>query len=80
MAKPILLQAERSYYKPTETWMIEIENETGDETLDELKAIFDTEVGNIRESAPAGSIAEMPTMKFGLLLKMKNPKGTWVDI
>ena len=80
MAKPTLIQTERSYYSRVETWMVEIDNETGNETLDELKAIFDTEVVKIRESAPAGSIAEMPTMKFGLLLKMKNPKGIWVDI
>ena len=80
MAEPILIQAKRSYYKPVETWMIEINNETGNETLEELKTVFDTEVAKIRETAPAGSIAEMPTMKFGLLLKMKNPKGIWVDI
>lgn len=80
MAQPILIQAERSYYKPVETWMIEIDNETGNETLEQLKTIFNTEVAKIRDSAPAGSIAEMPTIGFGLLLKMKNPKGIWVDI
>lgn len=76
----VLIQTDKSYYKPCETWMVKIENETGDETLDELKTIFDTEVVNIPETAPEGSIAMMPTMKFGLLMKMKNPNGIWVYI
>lgn len=77
---PKLIKAERSYYVPAQTWLCELENETGTETEEQIKAQFDVEVAKIRESAPAGSIAEMPTLKFGLLLKIKNPKGIWVDI
>lgn len=80
MSAPVLLQTDKSYYTRRETWMVGIDNETGNETLDELKSIFDVEVAKIRESAPAGSVAEMPTIKFGLLLKMKNPNGIWVYI
>ena len=80
MSEPILISTDKSYYKPCETWMIKIDNETGNETLEELKSIFDIEVTKIRESAPVGSIAEMPTIKYGLLLKMKNPNGIWVYI
>lgn len=77
---PKLIKAERSYYVPTEEWLCKLENETGSETETEIKAQFDIEVAKIRASAPAGSIAQMPTKSKGLFVKMKNMDGEWVDI
>lgn len=77
---PKLIKAERSYYVPTEEWLCKLENETGSETETEIKAQFDIEVAKIRVSAPAGSIAQMPTKSKGLFVRMKNMDGEWVDI
>lgn len=60
---PKLIKAERSYYVPTETWLCE--------SVEEL--------AEIRESCPAGSIAEVLT-EDGLIIKMKNLQGEWIDI
>lgn len=80
---PKLIKAERSYYVPTEEWLCKLENETGSETETEIKAQFDIEVAKIRDSAPAGSKAYLPTKYKGLFVKMKDDDGTngkWVDI
>lgn len=80
MAIPKLIKVERSYYATIEEWMCELENETGTETESEIKAQFDAEVAKIRDSAPAGSIAQMLTKSKGLFVKMKNTKGEWIDL
>lgn len=77
---PKLIKAERSYYVPTEKWLCKFENETGSETETEIKAQFDIEVAKIRASAPAGSIALLPTKFQGLFVRMKDIDGEWVDI
>lgn len=77
---PKIIKTERSFYIPTEEWICEMENETGSETEEQIKAQFDAEVAKIRESAPAGSIAQLPTKSKGLFVRMKNASGEWVDI
>lgn len=77
---PKFIKAERSYYVPTEEWICEMANETGSETEDQIKAQFDVEVAKIRESAPAGSIAYLPTKSKGLFVRMKNTNGEWIYI
>lgn len=60
---PKLIQKDFSVYKPVETWYCESVSE----------------LANIPENVPAGSIAEILT-NDGLTLKMKNSSGTWIDI
>ena len=77
---PKIIKTERSFYIPTEEWICEMENETGSETEEQIKAQFDAEVAKIRETAPAGSIAYLPTKSKGLFVRMKNVSEEWVDI
>lgn len=78
---PKLLRTENSYSTRTEEWLCSMGgNETGTETVEQIKAQFDIEVARIRETAPAGSLAQLPTKSKGLFVRMKNPDGEWVDI
>lgn len=77
---PKLIKMERSCYVSPEEWLCKLENETGMETEFEIKAKFDIEVAKIPDSAPAGSIALLPTKFKGLFVRMKDIDGKWVNI
>lgn len=77
---PKLIKAERSYYDPAQTWLCELENETGTETEEQIKAQFDIQVAKIPDSAPVGSFAQLPTKSKGLFVRMKNLNGEWIYI
>lgn len=77
---PELIKAENSYYNSAEEWMCKMKNETGLETEEQIKAQFDIEVAKIRDSAPARSVAYLPTKSKGLFIRMKNLDGEWIYI
>lgn len=77
---PKLVKAEPYYYVSPEEWLCKIENETGTETEEQIKAQFDIEVAKIPDSAPVRSIAQLPTKSKGLFVRMKNLDGEWIDI
>ena len=60
--------------------MCGIDNETGKETVEEIKEIFNAEVLKIDSCAPVGSKALLLTKENGLFIKMKNLNGEWIDI
>ena len=77
---PKLIKEEQYYHIPIMEWMCQLENETGTETEEQIKVQFDIEVAKIPDSAPAGSIAQLPTKSKGLFVRMKNLDGEWIDI
>ena len=58
-----LIEKDFTTFNPVETWYCESTSELAD----------------IPESAPAGSIAQVLTSS-GLTIKMKNSAGSWIDL
>ena len=78
-----ILQDENSIGVNFSTWYCELEDETGNETEEELEAKIKSELSKISSSVAPGSIAEVLLRKGahkGLRLKIKSISGDWVDL
>lgn len=79
-----LIEKDFTTYNPVDTWYVEVENETGNETDAQLDAMIENELAKIPSSAPTGSIAEILIRKNprrkGVNLKMKSSQGDWIDL